>query len=300
VSARSMELGIVGRPPLDPLPTGGPYVNIVDDEFFSTLGTRVLEGRGIEQGDMRDASHVAVINETLARAYWPNESPIGSCITFESYPGCTEVVGVVEDVMVWGLAGGGQGQFYLPSHGPTASPRSALLVRTNGDASALAPTLRRALQSIASDMPYVDVQSYADLVEPDLRSWRLGAMMFGVFGALALVIAAVGLYGVLTYSITQRRREIGVRLALGARRTSIVGDVARRECGIVLLGIATGVAAALLAGPLAAPMLYETSPRDGVVFAVVVASLVVVAIAASVVPSLRASRVDPNVALRAE
>ena len=300
VSARSMELGIVGRPPLDPLPTGGPYVNIVDDDFFSTLGTRVLEGRGIEQGDMRDASHVAVINETLARAYWPNESPIGSCITFESYPGCTEVVGVVEDVMVWGLAGGGQGQFYLPSHGPTASPRSALLVRTSGDASALAPTLRRALQSIASDMPYVDVQSYADLVEPDLRSWRLGAMMFGVFGALALVIAAVGLYGVLTYSITQRRREIGVRLALGARRTSIVGDVARRECGIVLLGIATGVAAALLAGPLAAPMLYETSPRDGVVFAVVVASLVVVAIAASVVPSLRASRVDPNVALRAE
>ena len=300
VSATSMEIGIVGRPPLVPLPTGGPYVNIIDDEYFATLGTRLLHGRGIERGDIRDASHVAVINESLARAYWPNESPIGSCLALESYKGCTEVVGVVEDVMLWGPVGESPAQFYLPRQSTTVSPSSALLVRTTGDARSLASAMRHALQSVAPDMPYVDVASYADLVEPDFRSWRLGATMFGIFGALALVIASVGLYGVLTYSVTQRTREIGVRLALGARRASIVRAVARREFVTVIVGIALGVIAALLAGPLAAPMLYETSPHDGLVFAGVVLSLVIVAIAASVVPSLRASRVDPNVALRAE
>ena len=300
VSATSMEIGIVGRPPLAPLPAGGPYVNIVDDEYFSTLGTRLLHGRGIEREDMRHASHVAVVNEALARAYWPNESPIGSCLALERYKGCTEVVGVVKDVMLWGVVGDSPGQFYLPRHPMVSSSSSALLVRTTGDASVLAPTLRRALQNAASDMPYVDVQSYADLVEPDLRSWRLGAMMFGIFGALALVIAAVGLYGVLTYSVSQRTREIGVRLALGARRASIIRAVARREFGTVIVGIALGVIAALATGNFAAPMLYKTSPHDALVIAVVIASLLMVALAASVVPSLRASRVDPNVALRAE
>ena len=299
VSATSMEIGIAGRPPLAPPPTGGPYVNQIDDEYFSTLGTRLLQGRGIERGDMHDASHVAVVNEALARAYWPGESPIGSCLVLESYTGCTEVVGVVQDVMLWGLVGDSPGQFYLP-HRATVSPSSSLLVRTTGDASALVPTLRRELQSVASDMPYVDVALYADLVQPDLRSWRLGATMFGIFGALALVIAAVGLYGVLTYSVTQRTREIGVRLALGARRASIVRAVARREFGTVIAGIALGVIAALLTGNLAAPMLYQTSPRDALVFGAVVAALIIVAVAASVVPSVRASRVDPNVALKAE
>ncbi|MFI5242411.1 MAG: ADOP family duplicated permease [Gemmatimonadales bacterium] len=300
VSATSEPFGIAGRPPLPSLPTGGPYVNIIDDEYFPTLGTRILHGRGIERADMNAGSHVVVINEALARAYWPGESPIGACLVLDQYKGCTEVVGVVQDVMLWGLVGDSPGQFYLPRHSAVSTSSSALLVRTAGDASTVAPALRRALQNAAADVPYVDVESYANLVEPDLRSWRLGATMFGIFGALALVIAAVGLYAVLTYSVSQRTREIGVRLALGARRETIVRAVARREFACVILGIALGVIASLLTGNLAAPMLYETSPRDALVFGAVIASLVVVALAASVVPTLRASRVDPNVALRAE
>jgi putative ABC transport system permease protein len=300
VNSMSMDFAIVGRPSLPPLPNGGPYVNVVDAEYFATLGTRIMRGRGILPEDLDGASHVVVINETLGRSYWPNESPLGACLTLGSHKGCTEVVGVVQDVMMWGLINDERGQYYLPRRTSTGSASSALLVRTDGDAHILAATLRKDLQSLAADMPYVDVQSYTDLVEPDLRSWRLGATMFAVFGALALVIAAVGLYGVLAYAVTQRTREIGIRVALGARRTEIIRLVTIRGIGAVIIGITLGAALAIAAARFVAPMLYQTSARDPLVIIGVAVSLIVVAVVASVVPSWRASRVDPNIALRAE
>jgi putative ABC transport system permease protein len=299
-NSTSMSFDVAGRASLPLLPNGGPYVNMVDDEYFATLGTRVTRGRGIVPEDTHRESHVAVINETLARYYWPNQSPLGACLTLASYKGCTEVVGVVQDVLMWGLINDERGQYYLPRRTSTGSAPPVMLVRTSGDARAVGAALRRELQSLASDMPYVDVQSYADLVEPDMRSWRLGATMFGAFGTLALVIAAVGLYGVLTYAVTQRTREIGVRIALGARRAEIVRFVAIRGVGAVTVGVALGVVLALATAKFVAPMLYRTSPRDPLVIIGVAVSLIVVALVASVVPSWRASRVDPNIALRAE
>jgi ABC-type antimicrobial peptide transport system permease subunit len=175
-----------------------------------------------------------------------------------------------------------------------------MLVRTNGDAHSVATALRRDLQSLAPDMPYVEIQSYQDLVEPDLRSWRLGATMFSVFGALALVIAAVGLYGVLSYSVAQRTREIGVRIALGARRAEIIRLVTMGGMNAVIVGIVIGLALSMAAARFVATMLYQTSPSDPLVIMGVVVSLIGVALVASVLPAWRVSRVDPNIALRAE
>lgn len=300
VSASSMDFEIAGRSSLPPPPNGGPYVNVIDDEYFATLGARITRGRGILPADTQGASHVAVINETLAHHYWPDQSPLGACLALGSYKGCTEVVGVVQDVMMFGLINDERSQYYLPRRTSAGSASSALLVRTNGDAHTLAAPLRRDLQAIASDMPYVDVQSYADLVEPDLRPWRLSATMFSVFGALALVIAAVGLYGVLTYAVTQRTREIGVRIALGAHRADVVRLITLEGMSVVAAGVAIGILVALAAGRFVAPMLYQTSPSDPTVIVSVAVVLLVVAAAATIVPSWRASRVDPNIALRAE
>jgi predicted permease len=288
LGAASMPIHIAGRDSLPPLPNGGPYVNVIDDDYFATLGTRVTRGRGIRPEDMRGTSRVAVVNETLARHYWPSQSPIGACISVASSIGCTEVVGVVQDVLMWGLINDEHSQLYLPrTHPVTESEYSALLVRTRGDARAIAATIRGEMQALAPDMPYVNVQSYEDLVEPDLRSWRLGATMFG-------------LYGVLTYSVAQRTREIGVRMALGAHRADVICFIMVEGMSAVGAGVALGGLVALAVGRLLAPLLYETSPRDPAVFAGVAVALLMVAFAASLVPAWRAARVDPNIALRAE
>jgi predicted permease len=300
VSSFSMDFEIAGRSSLPPLPNGGPYVTVIDDEYFATLGARITRGRGILPADTHGPSHVAVINETLAHYYWPDESPLGACLAVGSYKGCTEVVGVVQDIMMFGLINDERSQYYLPRHAATDSRTAAMLVRTNGDAHSVATALRRDLQSLAPDMPYVEIQSYQDLVEPDLRSWRLGATMFSVFGALALVIAAVGLYGVLSYSVAQRTREIGVRIALGARRAEIIRLVTMGGMNAVIVGIVIGLALSMAAARFVATMLYQTSPSDPLVIMGVVVSLIGVALVASVLPAWRASRVDPNIALRAE
>jgi putative ABC transport system permease protein len=206
----------------------------------------------------------------------------------------------VQNIMGWGLIEEARGQFYLPRHAESALQSAAILVRTTGDARAVADALRHQLQSLSADMPYVDVRSYEDLVEPDLRSWRLGAMMFSTFGALALVIAAVGLYGVLTYSVSQRTREIGVRMALGARRDVIIRHIASEGVSIVAVGIVIGVVMALAAAHFLEPMLYHTSPRDPAIISCVAAALLLIALLASGAPAWRAARVDPNVALREE
>lgn len=295
VGAMLMNLEIAGRPA-----TPAPFVTVIDHEFFGTIGARILQGRGITSGDERSTSHVAVVNEMLARQYWPNRSPLGACLALPGYKGCTEVIGVVQNILGWGLIEEARSQFYLPRHAESGFQSAAILVRTSGDARAAADVLRHQLQSLSPDMPYVDVRSYEDLVEPDLRSWRLGAMMFSTFGALAVVIAAVGLYGVLTYSVSQRTREIGVRIALGACRNDVIRQITREGVRIVATGIGLGIACAVGAAHFIAPMLYRTSPTDPEIVGGVTVALLVVAILASAAPAWRAARVNPNVALREE
>ena len=298
----AVNMSVAGRDSLPSLPNGGPYFNVVDDDYFATLGARIVRGRGILPDDLRGTTRVAVINEALARHYWPNESPIGRCVSIGDDHGCTEIVGVVQDVLMFALINDERSQIYLPPTHPSfrGSQPGALLIRTTGDSRTVADAVHRELQSMSADMPFVSVRSFEDIVAPDLRAWRLGAFMFSIFGALALVIAAVGLYGALAYAVDQRSREMSVRMALGARGADVIRLVAIEGMRVVVAGVAIGLLVSLAMGRAVAPVLNATSPRDPFVFAVVVLSLLVVSLAAILIPAWRAARIDATAALRSE
>ncbi len=300
-SAWSEEVAVPGRDSLPLTRAGGPYFNAVTPDFFAAVGTRVLRGRGFTAAD-RGRHRVVVVNETLARLWWPGESPLGRCMTIggDTMP-CAEIVGVVENARRFQLIEDESAQFYIPlEHAPSYAQPSTLFVRVTGDPTVLAGTLRRKLQAAVPNLPYVSVEPFSEQVSPQTRSWRLGATMFGAFGTLALVLAAVGLYGVLAYDVSQRMHEMGVRIALGARSSDVSRLVVADGLRVVGLGLVVGFAIALLAGRLVAPLLFQTSPREPTVFGVVGLVVLMVAVAATLVPAWRAARVDPVAALRGE
>ena len=294
---------IPGIDSLPPLPNGGPYQSAVSPDYFATLGTRITRGRGITPIDEATRARVAVINETVAKHYFPDKDPIGQCIIFGPEQACTEIVGVVQNVVLFRMVDDERGLVYMPmSHplmGDPATP-GALLIRAAASSPGVATAVRREIQALAPNMPFVGVQWFEQLVAPEMAPWRLGATMFGVFGALALVIAAVGLYSVIAYSVSQRTHEIGVRMALGARDADVVRLILVEGTRLGIAGLALGLVVALVAGRWMEPLLYATSPRDPLIFALVAVTLTAVAVAASLFPAWRASRVSPAVALRAE
>jgi predicted permease len=299
--ANAFDFTIPGTEPPD-LEGGGPYGAGVPAEFFATVGARITRGRNFLPEESRVPSRVMIVNELVAAAYWPGGDAVGQCVTVEDNDRCTEVVGVVENVMLFSLVRDDRALVYLPPAHPLVAKRTptALLVRTASDAQALIPTMAREIQRLSSDMPHVSVRPYSELVAPQLRPWRLGATMFTLFGIIALVIAAVGLYSVMAYLVAQRTQEIGVRMALGARRNDIVRMVAWQTSRAVVAGLVVGAVAAALASRWLADLLYETSPRDPLVYGGAAAVLMVAAVIASVVPARRSSAVDPALALRAE
>jgi predicted permease len=301
-TAWAEEVSVPGRDSLPLTKSGGPYFNAVTPDFFSAIGTRVLRGRGFTSSDRGGRHRVAVVNETLARLWWPTESPIGKCMKVggDTMP-CAEIVGVVENARRFQLIEDESVQFFIPlEHAPSYLQPGALFVRPTGDAEALVGPLRRQLQSAVPNLPYVSVEPFSDQVSPQTRSWRLGATMFGAFGTLALVLAAVGLYGVLAYDVSQRMHEMGVRVALGAQGRDVSRLVVSEGLRIVVLGGAIGFAGALASGRFVEPLLFRTSPREPLVFGVVGVVVVIVALVATLVPAWRAGRADPVVALRAE
>jgi ABC-type antimicrobial peptide transport system permease subunit len=215
---------------------------------------------------------------------------------------CTEIVGVVENVMLFSLVRDDRAMLYMPPSHPMVAKRvpSAMLVRARSDAEEVIPVVAREIQLLAPNMPYVNVRPYSAMVAPQLRPWRLGATMFTLFGAIALVIAAVGLYSVMAYLVSQRTQEIGVRMALGARRGDIVRLVAWQTSRAVLAGLVIGGMAAAFASRWLGDMLYETSARDPLVYGGAAAVLALAALVASVVPARRSAAIDPALALRAE
>lgn len=303
-SAYSMGVRLPGRDSLPPLAGGGhPYYSVVGSDYMGVLGARVVEGRGITQADERSGERVGVVNEYLARSYWPDGSAVGECIIVGEGDGCTTIVGIVQNVMLFQMTNEERGMIYLPMNGVGVgkSAPDAMLVRLrDGAPASTTAAVQRELQRLAPTMSYVNVRSFEDLVAPQLRPWRLGATMFTLSGALTLLIAAVGLYSVLAYGVSQRAHEIGVRVALGAHRQDVVGLVVREGLGTAVVGVAAGLAIAIVAGPFIQPLLYDTSPKDPVVFGAAAVSLLVVALAASLLPAWRAARVDPARALREE
>ena len=301
-SANGISFRPFGRDSAVRFALGGPYYGVVDANFFPTVGATLLRGRNFTSSEERGTARVAIVNKTLADGYWPNADPVGSCVRLGSDSTCTIVVGVVEDLLTFALVKDERALVYLtPAHPAFGNkPAAAVLLRVSDNPTSVAALVRREVQQLAPNMPFVQVDPYAHLVEPQLRPWRLGATMFGLYGLIALVIAAVGLYSVMAYWVSQRTHEIGVRMALGARRGDVVRMVALQSSRAVLLGIIVGSALAAFGARWVADMLYETSPHDGLVYAIAALALAAASIVAAVIPTHRSTRVDPALAIRTE
>jgi hypothetical protein len=263
----------------------------------------VVAGRAIAPADRRGAPSVMVVNETMARALWPGRSPVASASASPTSGGkpCFDVVGVAQDARWGSLRDAPTMQMYLSlaQHAP-AIPLRVLYVRAAGDAAGLARALQREARAVAPRALFAEVRPLAENLEPQMRPWRLGAAVFTAFGAVALVLAALGLYGVIAYDVAQRRRELGVRIALGARAADVLRLVVGQGVRVAGAGVAVGTVAALGAGRWVGPLLFDTAPHDPVVIGGVALALLGVATAASLVPAWRATRVPPGTALRAE
>jgi predicted permease len=292
---------IPGRDSIKVMPGGGPYFFRVAPGALEALGVRLLRGRLFTTADGPGAAAVAVISERMATTLWPGEDALGKCFQAGEDTRCREVVGIVADVHRQELI---EADFLLyftviDQQQPIATP-SNLLVAASGPPELLVEPIRKELQALRGDLPYVSVRPFEEIIAPQKRSWRLGATMFTVFAGLSLLIAAVGLYGVLSYLVSERTRELGLRAALGATPGTLLEMVVRSGIASALLGVALGLGFVVIVAGKLGSLLYQTSPRDPVVLLAAGAVVVVVALAASVVPGLRATKVDPMKALRAE
>jgi putative ABC transport system permease protein len=275
--------------------------------YFDVMRTRILRGRAFNTSDRAGTQRVAVVSQAMGRALWPNADPIGRCIHVawnplhrEARPPCTTVVGIAEDAAMQSITDEERFMYYIPVDQANPGWGTTILVRLSPRAPDGVERVRRALQSAMPGDGFVVVRPLEELIGASRRSWNLGAVLFTTFGVLALLVAAVGLYGVVSYDVAQRRHEIGVRIALGARSRNVLAIVARQGLGFVVAAVGLGVLIALAAARWIQPLLYGESAKDPVTYTLVAAIMIFVAIVASIVPAARAARVDPNIALRAD
>ena len=278
------------------------HFNAVSADYFSVMGTRILRGRAIDDTDRNGTPLVVVVGQSMAKVLWPGQEPIGQCIRvgLDSLPPCRYVVGVAEDMLSQSIDAETNPFFYYMAAAQWKPQDGGLFVRVRGDAGTMAEQVRKALQREMPGTAFVTVESLGDIVNTKLRSWIVGATVFTAFGVLALVLAAVGLYSVIAYNVTQRKHELGVRLALGATSVRIVRLVVTESVRFALAGVMIGGVVALGAGRWIDPLLFKQSPRDPAVFAVVTGVLIAVAVVASWVPALRAAGLDPKAALQSD
>ncbi len=277
-------------------------VNSVSAEHFAVMGTRILRGRGFENTDRGGTRLVLVVGQSMANVLWPGQDPIGQCVRvgLDSLPPCRYVVGVAEDIHSESIEPEPKLFFYYMPALQWKPQAGGLFVRTRVDPRVTAEPLRRALQGEMPGTAFVTVNPLGNIVGAKMRSWIVGATLFTAFGVLALVLAAVGLYSVIAYNVTQRKHELGVRLALGAGRMRVVRIVVMESVGFALAGVALGSMVAWAAGDSIKSLLFDQSPHDIIVFGTVSVVLVCVAIVASWVPALRAAGLDPKTALEAD
>ena len=275
--------------------------NGVSPDYFATMGTRILRGRGIESTDVDGATSVMVVGESMGEVLWPGQDAIGKCVRIgEETSPCTYVVGVAEDIHTESI-GPETGLFYY--YVPAAQVRphdGGLFARVRGNARDLVEPLRERLQQEMPGTAYVTVTRLGENVETEMRSWVMGATLFTAFGGLALLLAAIGLYSVIAYNVSQRRQELAVRMALGAAASDVLRMVVGDGLRFALSGVLVGGVIAWYAGRWIAPLLFDQSARDPAVFAFVTGVLLLVAITASAIPAIRGARMDPNDALRRE
>jgi len=292
-------LAIHGRPqPEGKLPEVG--YQPVSDDLFRAMGMALKRGRTFNAGDNGSAPRVVILSEGLARAFWPNADPIGARIRLGPNP--TEpwntVVGIVGDVRL-GVAGDPRPTAYVSSRQDHWGG-AAVVVRTAGDPMALLPAVRREMKALDVTLPIGSPASMSDVKSNRLADRRLPMQLMIAFALLALTLAAVGVYGVMAYSVAARTREIGVRVALGAQPRNVFGMVLRQGLGAAVVGLTLGLLGAAALGRVLAKLLYGVTPTDALTFVAVAAVLLAVTLVACFIPARRAVRVDPLEALRSE
>jgi putative ABC transport system permease protein len=265
------------------------------------MGIPLVQGRDFNEQDRPDSVRVAVISEKTARYYWPNESPIGKRFKPGPVAGDSpwrEIIGVVKDVRQNDFVAEPKMQMYLSHEQVNSFAANAVVVRTSIDPLSLGPAVRKVIWEIDRDQPVSDIRSMEDIVSTAVARQRFSTMLLGIFATLALVLAAVGIYGVMSYSVAQRTREIGIRIALGAKRTDVLKLAMGQGLRLVVIGVAIGLAGAFVLTRVMASLLFGVSATDPLTFVTISLVLLSVAMLASYIPSLRAMKVDPMVALR--
>jgi predicted permease len=306
VSSWAVQLAVPGLPEKPRVEDGGPYIAAVEPGYFETAGTSIVEGRPFDARDRDGAPRVAIVNRTMARLYWPGDTAIGKCLTIGSKnPTCSTVVGVVENTRRQEIVEGDSLLYYIPIEQADADLRGGrVIVRlASSDFTTMtrvAETIRRDALRLEPSLRYVSARALDDVISPQLRAWRLGAGLFSAFGLLALVVAAVGLYSVVAFDVEGRRREIGVRAALGASSAAILRLVVGDGLRLATRGVLIGLVLASASAPLLRNLLYGITPWDPAVFAGAAAVLAAAALVASAVPALRAAAIEPSQALRDE
>lgn len=276
-------------------------INRVTSGYARTLGLRLLRGRLLDEHDTADAPMVALISDTTARKYWPNEDPIGQRFTVDYtswFPKMT-VVGVVADIKTDRLDKPQYPEIYWPqAQAPSASAR--ILIRTKVDPESLTAAVRDEIGRIDRDLPMLEVSAMGGVIADTLWRPRLAAWLLGLFASLAVALASAGLYGVLSYSVSQRTQELGLRMALGARQSDVLRLVIGEGMRLVAVGLAAGLAAAFALSRFVASQLYGVKATDPSTFVGVALLLACVALLACWLPARRAAKTDPMVSLRHE
>jgi putative ABC transport system permease protein len=317
-------IAVPGRPEPPAVGRQLPFLVGATPEFFAILGIRVIEGRGLTAADDRGAQ-VAVVNQSMARAVWPGESAVGKCIRIgfppDFQPGsgppvlgdnvpCREVVGVVNDTRQRSLFPQENEdrlmQYYVPfsqvPYLPFMSQNqhrvSGLLVRPRRVSDRLVTAVRRAVVDDRIDLPFIEVRLYSQVLDRQARPWRIGTTLLALFSALAVLVASIGLYATFAYVVSERRREMAIRLAVGAPPGSVVAMILREAAVLAVIGAAGGCVAAIGAGRLVTSLLYGTRPADPLVLGAAAVGMVIVAVLATLVPARAASAADPSVLLR--
>jgi putative ABC transport system permease protein len=305
---------IDGRPIPTPADDVQTHYRSTTPGYFRTMGIPLLNGRTFSDADDSRSNKVAIINETMARRFWPGEDPIGRriALNFEAMrfyrnrppeldleKGMREIVGVVADVRHSRLDGESFAEMYVP-HAQKPGREMTLVVRAAGGQEGLVSAVRRQVLALDKDQPVSSVGTMQRLVEDSMAQPRYNTLLLSLFGAIALILASVGVYGVISFSVAQRTREIGIRMALGARRADVLKMVISEGARLALMGVAIGLAAALALTRVLSRLLFEVSPTDPWTFVGITLLLCSVASLACWLPAHRATKIDPMNALRHE